>query len=265
MRLTVGMAAYKDFDTIWFTIQALRLYQDLTDTEILVVDNFGDDRLQSFIVAWCQGTARYVRWTDVAGSAPAKGRVFQEARGDWVVCIDPHILLAPNALKMFKQWTWANPGCRDLLQGPLLYDGLDSACDAIHGDFGGDGVWGQWRSGMPALDEPPYVIEKQGMGLFGCRRDSWLGFAPGLRGFGGEEGVIHEKYRRAGRQTLCLPFMRWNHLFRKGAAPYPLDQKDKARNYLLGFRELGLDTAPVFKAFGAAANLAELELKNEKR
>jgi hypothetical protein len=39
--LTIGMATYNDFDGVYFTIQALRLYQDLADTELLVVDNFG--------------------------------------------------------------------------------------------------------------------------------------------------------------------------------------------------------------------------------
>lgn len=38
----------------------------------------------------------------------------------------------------------------------------------------------------------------QGLGIFACRRDVWPGFNPRLRGFGGEEGYIHEKFRRAG-------------------------------------------------------------------
>ena len=36
--LTIGMATYDDFDGVYFTLQALRLYQDLLDTELLVVD-----------------------------------------------------------------------------------------------------------------------------------------------------------------------------------------------------------------------------------
>ena len=41
MDLTVGMATYRDFDGVYFTIQALRLYQDMEGVELLVVDNFG--------------------------------------------------------------------------------------------------------------------------------------------------------------------------------------------------------------------------------
>ena len=39
--LTIGMPTYNDFDGVYFTLQALRSYQDLRDTELLVVDNYG--------------------------------------------------------------------------------------------------------------------------------------------------------------------------------------------------------------------------------
>ncbi len=35
--LTIGMPTYNDFDGVYFTVQALRLYQDLDDTALLVV------------------------------------------------------------------------------------------------------------------------------------------------------------------------------------------------------------------------------------
>ena len=38
--LTIGMAAHRDFDGVYFTICAARLYQDLPEnTEFLVIDN----------------------------------------------------------------------------------------------------------------------------------------------------------------------------------------------------------------------------------
>jgi hypothetical protein len=77
--------------------------------------------------------------------------------------------------------------------------------------------------------------------VFSCRRDAWLGFNPRFRGFGGEEFYIHEKFRQAGRQTLCLPFLRWIHRFgRPGGVPYRLTIEDKFRNYVIGLTELGL-------------------------
>jgi hypothetical protein len=50
------------------------------------------------------------------------------------------------------------------------------------------------------------LIPAQGMGVFACRKNNWLGFNPKFRGFGGEEGYIHEKYRKNGKQVICLPF-----------------------------------------------------------
>ena len=41
IELTIGMATYNDFDGVYFTLQALRLYQDLEQTELLVIDNYG--------------------------------------------------------------------------------------------------------------------------------------------------------------------------------------------------------------------------------
>ena len=83
----------------------------------------------------------------------------------------------------------------------------------------------------------------QGMGLFACRKDAWPGFNPLFRGFGAEEGYIHEKVRQGGGRTLCLPFLRWMHRFNRPlGAPYPNIWEDRIRNYYIGWRELGLPT-----------------------
>ena len=93
-------------------------------------------------------------------------------------------------------------------------------------------------------EAPPFDIPMQGMGLFSCRRAVWPGFNPRFRGFGGEEGYIHEKFRQNGGRTLCLPFLRWMHRFRRPmGVPYINSWEDRVRNYMIGFRELGLPTA----------------------
>jgi hypothetical protein len=87
---------------------------------------------------------------------------------------------------------------------------------------------------------PEFEIPGQGMGFFASRKDSWLGFAKGCSGFGGEEMNIHTKYRQAGRKAICLPFLKWNHRFgRAGGAPYPIPLAAKIRNYVLWANELG--------------------------
>jgi len=71
-----------------------------------------------------------------------------------------------------------------------------------------------------------------------------------MRGFGGEEGYIHEKYKLEGKETICLPFLRWNHRFAKpSGTPYKLDVKQRFRNYMIAFKEVGKDTQEVIDNF----------------
>lgn len=252
-KLTIGMASYKNFQEVWFTIQSLRLYQDLTDTELIIVDNYGDDGLRDFCASWLPNV-RYERFTERNGTAAPRDHLFHVARGEWVFCIDSHVMLPPGTLARLREWCSANPDCRDLLQGPMYYDDLSITADAFNDEWAGQ-MWGTWRTNHTDPDAEPYEIPMMGLGLFGCRRDAWLGFNEDFRGFGGEEGYIHTKYRQAGRKTLCLPFLRWAHYFhtRNGVCttPYSPQLVDKVHNYVTGFTELGLDLEPIRKCFGA--------------
>jgi hypothetical protein len=131
-------------------------------------------------------------------------------------------------------------------------------------------MYGQWENDPRAneMDAPAFDIPMQGLGLFACRRAAWPGFNRAFRGFGGEEGYIHEKFRQAGGRTLCLPFLRWMHRFERPlGTPYPNRWADRIRNYLIGFREVGWPTEPIVEHFRAhlgpeAADrvIAEVEL-----
>src|SRR5215204_5234964 len=128
--MTIGMATYNDFDGVYFTLQALRLYQDLDDVELLVVVNYGCDTTKNLVEGSVKG--RYVLATDVSGTAAPKNRVFEEAKGDAVLCCDSHVLFAPGAIARLKSYHRAHPESIDLLQGPLLYD--DAATVSTHFD-----------------------------------------------------------------------------------------------------------------------------------
>src|SRR5436305_959143 len=121
IELTIGMAVYNDFDGVYFTLQALQLYQDLEHTELLVIDNYGCDETKKLVERWIKG-ARYIRATDVTGTAAPRDLVFREARGNAVLCCDCHVLFAPGAIARLKQFYREHPACNDLLQGPLLLD-----------------------------------------------------------------------------------------------------------------------------------------------
>ena len=99
-------------------------------------------------------------------------------------------------------------------------------------------------------EDKPFPIFAQGMGLFLSKRDQWLGYHADAIGFGGEEICIHTRYRQAGRQCICLPFMKWMHRFKRPAGvTYPLTLFNKVRNYMLEFNDLGLDLQPLYQHF----------------
>ena len=249
VQLTIGMATYDDFDGVYFTLQAFRLYQDLDDVELVVVDNYGCEDTKRFVEGWAKG--RYILAKETVGTAPAKELVFREAQGEAVLCCDSHVLFFPSAIARLKAFYRDHPDCADLLQGPLVYDDLDSISTHFDPVWRGQ-MWGVWATDPRGKDPDgePFEIPMQGMGAFSCRKSAWLGFNPRFRGFGGEEGYIHEKFRQAGRRTLCLPWLRWTHRFsRPRGVPYPLYVEDKLRNYLIGHSELGLPLEPIVEHF----------------
>src|SRR5262249_18739602 len=136
---------------------------------------------------------RYVPYERTQGTA-VRDLLFREAGADFVLCMDSHVLFRPGALARLVEVLEAHPDSGDLLQGPLLSDDLRPYGTHF------DPVWrasmyGVWANDPRGLDPdaPPFDIPMQGLGVFVCRRAAWPGFNPRLRGFGGEEGYIHEK------------------------------------------------------------------------
>ena len=260
MDLTVGMATYRDFDGVYFTIQALRLYQDMEGVELLVVDNFGCETTRTFVEGPAGG--RYILARQAVGTSAPRDLVFREAKAEAVLCLDSHVLLDEGVLARLKSYYRENPDCLDLLQGPLVDDDLEGLSSHFEPVWR-DQMWGAWAIDPRACQEgssgEPFDIPMQGLGLFSCRTAAWPGFHPGFRGFGGEEGYIHEKFRKLGRRCLCLPWLRWVHRFgRPAGPPYPLRLRDRITNYLIGHREIGLDEEPVLEHFRAIATEAEM-------
>lgn len=270
MKLTIGMATYRDFDGVYFSVQALRLYHQLPcPIELLVVDNWsvrhgdkttGCEETRKFCV---QAGVRYVHAPERQGTAAPRDLVFRLAQGDVVLCLDCHVLFPPDSLHALVRYFVDRPECRDLVQGPLLYDDHRTLSTHFEPKWQQQmyGVWGFDKAAYAAGQ--PFDIPMQGLGMFAMRRAAWPGFNPHFRGFGGEEGYLHEKVRQHGGRTLCLPQAKWLHRFgRPAGAPYRVSHVDRIFNYLVGWRELGLDTAPIvqhFTALGLAADVARAQ------
>ncbi len=105
-----------------------------------------------------------------------------------------------------------------------------------------------------------YEIPAMGLGLFMASKEHWLGFHPDHKEFGGEEWYIHEKYRKAGRKCMSLPFLAWNHRFlRPDGIKYPISEEGKMRNNYLHFQELGGDLSEVHQHFVVDYHVSEKE------
>jgi len=253
--LTIGMATASDYDGVYFTIQAIRLYHPevLDYVNFVVIDNAPEGpcgvALKDFEY-WANEDYRYIPYRTHRGTA-VRDLVFREATGDFVLCVDSHVMFAPGSLARLIRYCKENPRSNDLLQGPLLDDKMEfmgMQFDPVWSN-GMFGTWGLDARGND-IDGPPFEIEMQGLGVFGCRREAWPGFNPRLAGFGGEEGYIHEKIRRAGGRNLCLPFLRWLHRFQRPfGGKYPNTWEGRIRNYMLICDELGLDPAPMVSHF----------------
>lgn len=259
-KLTIGLPTYEDYNGVWFSLQALRMYHSkcMKDCEILVVDNNPGsecgEAVDTYLRDWVRDkgvTARYLPYTEEVGPAGTKNEVFRQAASDYVLCMDSHVLLWPKSLKRLIKYYKKHPHTRNLMSGPLVYDDLISISTHLDMVWRGQmlGIWSDDPRGAE-IDNKPYEIPAMGMGCFTCRRDAWLGFHPLFRGFGGEEYYIHEKYKQEGKKCICLPFFRWNHRFNKPCnAAYPLITEDKVRNFIIGHLSLGLDLHHVWQHF----------------
>jgi hypothetical protein len=257
------MATFDDFEGAYFTITSLLIHHAdaLRDCNMVVVDNNPGSRQGKLVREWItRGVPRaeYHPFAEATGTAQPRNEVFRRASGRAVLCIDCHVLLVPGAVGRLLDYYAAHPDTRDLLTGPLLADSGQVAATHQRPQWSA-GAWGVWavdeRGQNP--DGEPFPIWQQGMGLFSCRKDAWVGFHPEFRGFGGCESYVMEKFRRGGGNVLCCPWLRWTHRFeRPHGAAYPVARKDVLRNYLIGFRELGIDPAPALEHFRALAQPA---------
>lgn len=256
-KLTIGMTTHDDYDGVYFTIQSIRMFHKeiLDDVEFVIIDNNPTSdhgkHLREFI-GWIDEPLQYLPFTKYK-STSIKNKVFELADTPYVLCMDSHVLVEPGALSKLITYFDLNQDNNNLLQGPLVYDNLKDISTHFELKWN-QYMWGQWATDPRGVspNSEPFEIPAQGMGLFACRKNAWLGFNKNFRGFGAEEGYIHEKYRKNGKKTMCLPFLRWMHRFNRPIQPtYPNNLEDRFKNYLIGFQELGLNTKELEEHFSS--------------
>lgn len=255
VRLTVGIATYDDFDGAYFSASSALLHHPevMGDAEVLILDNHprGIEAEALAQIAEEAENVRYVPYEKVQSTA-VRDVLFREAAGEVVVVLDSHVLLQAGALKAILDYFEDPAHSRDMVQGPLLtLDGRQVVATHMEPGFS-NAMYGQWGVDPRAEDASaePFEIELHGLGTFAMRKDAWPGINPAFRGFGGEEGYIHERVRQAGGRVACLPAYRWVHRFsRPRGVPYRLQLHDRVHNYLVGWTEIGYDLDEVIEHF----------------
>lgn len=260
-KLTIGSAVYDDFDGIYFSYQSLRLNNaDILDQlDLVVIDNNPYSAQGQATRLFCNSTnhIRYIPYTNKNGTS-IRNEIFNNAEGEFCMSIDCHVLFAPNTIHKLIDFLSKNMKSNDLFHGPLLNDSLSQQellCK-MNKEWRNQ-LYGTWAEDERGLDinGDPFEIDMHGLGVFVTKTKSWLGFNNNFKGFGGEEGYIHHKYQLANRKVLCLPFLRWLHRFeRPNGVPYDLYLHDKIKNYLVGYRELGLCHKAMFDHFISEVN-----------
>lgn len=279
-RLTIAIPTRKDwygFHETWHSVAAMVRAAGLTDrVEMLAVDQSPDTEAGKHVAGTVRSIAsnwqvdpaghvavnrggpidaKYEPWAEVLGTAAGKQACFGKASGEWVLVLDSHVILTDDSLRRLYDFIQKprNRFCRDLFYGVNLADDhkqyfshLDIWGDDGAPLIGDDGVFGNWRSDPRAKspDGKPFDVEGGGGWCFFARRDAFLtvGFHPLMRGFGGEEGFISERFRRAGRSVKCAPFVRGIHRYaRLSGDVYAVTVAEKLRNHVIGWLDLGFD------------------------
>jgi hypothetical protein len=247
---TLGMATYDDFEGLFFSVQSARMFHPEI-TEIIILDNNPTSihgKFNKDLTHWQSPGVklRHIEYTEKK-STSNRSKIFDFATNEHVIIADSHVLFFPNSIKALKDFYLNDHKPYDFVQGPMMYDDLKSYATHL------DPIWRSNFYGVWATKESKdkyFEIPSMGLGVFSCKKSEWLGFNDLFKGFGGEEGYIHEKYRKKGGRCLCLNEFKWMHRFnRPNGVPFPNILEDRCFNYFIARFELEQDYSDVAKHF----------------
>lgn len=265
-KLTIGMCCIQDYKGAYFTIQSILLHHPevLNEIEFVVIDNDPETKEGKALAKFCNNWVkkvpiRYIQFDEYKATS-LRNKIFDNARTEYVMCCDSHVLFAPGAIRKLIDAFDNGIDEGGIIQGPLLMDDLNNACTHFSSEWE-DSMLGQWKTDSRWKTEDYFEIPAQGLGVFACRKDHWLRFCDNNRGFGGEEVCIHEFYKQNGKKTICLSALQWAHLFRYEGEeiPYPNTYENRVKNYLREFARLNKDSEEIFEHFKSLITREEFD------
>jgi glycosyltransferase involved in cell wall biosynthesis len=148
--LTIGMPTCNDYTGALLTLVALKEYQsfDDGDIELLIIDNTPDEKYRNVLKEQLKGFSdekiRYIEFPAKRGPAEAKNQVFENATGEYVMCIDSHVMLNNGSVARLKEFLKNLPEDKkdDFFTGPLK--GNEGNYSTHFQDIWRGEMWGIW-------------------------------------------------------------------------------------------------------------------------
>ncbi len=154
MKTTIGIPVYDDFAGLKWTIQNLLIHHNLSDSEIVVVDNhpiYHDSKPSKQtlkLIQYVKNISGKYFPLETVGTAPARNKIFEVATGDIVIVCDSHVILHKDTIKIIKSYFGNKNNIKNIVTGPLLKDKSDNNKLKIHAthyaDIWGREMWGTW-------------------------------------------------------------------------------------------------------------------------
>ena len=255
-RLTVGCSTYLDYEGVWYTLTSILQHHGLFDgaVEMMVIDNGPEPDEKMRLIVEGRG-ARYIPCHEKRGAYVGKDRLIEEAGTPWVLTLDSHVMMPPDALEFLLRFANENDDSEDLYHIPLLsHIGQVSDFRNLGRIWGEKGEQHHGSSGAWKDAGAPYPVLAACTGAYLVRKDAWRsgrGYDPILGAFGGWEGPLDVKWWLMGRRALSMRWPeaghRWplafSHVFNGGAQRRPLREygsaSDMNRNFIASAAVIG--------------------------
>lgn len=162
-KLTIGMAHHNDYHGVYFTIQDIRkeLYYNrrfdlLNKIEFVVIENDPSSSHAKMVknLQHKFSNLRVIDYTEKPGTSGTRNKIVEEARGNFVLVMDCHVLLCPVVDTLDRLFTFMehNKNSEDLFCGPLIHDELGLISTHYDSTWSSQ-MWGQWSSGWQCVCE----------------------------------------------------------------------------------------------------------------
>ena len=158
-KLSIGFAHFDDYHGAWFTIQDIRKElifngrQDLLDQiEFVVIESNNGSRHASDLRNFCASTLAKNKSLSYMikpneGTSSSRNEIFKQAKGDFVLVMDCHVLLCPvvDTIEKIFEFIETNPETNDIFSGPLVYDDGINISTHFSSEWRSQ-MWGTWQT-----------------------------------------------------------------------------------------------------------------------